>query len=135
MRILPILLVLFISIPLVELYLLLAVGSAIGLLWTFTIVILTGIVGAGLARWQGFSVWMRIRRRLHEGVMPAREVIEGVMVLVAAVLLVTPGLLTDSVGFLLLIHPLRRLLAGKIYDWLERRMMHGGGRGGFVDVN
>ena len=104
------LLLAFTIIPLVELALLLQLSKATSLLTTVAIVVLTGILGSTLARWQGALAWQRFRQALAEGRMPAPEVQDGLLIFLAAGMLLTPGLLTDALGFLLLI-PQTRLLA------------------------
>jgi UPF0716 protein FxsA len=111
------LLLLFILIPLVELYLLLKLGALIGAGPTLAIIIVTGILGGTLARRQGFVVWRRIRRDLHEGVLPTESLIDGLFILAGGLLLLTPGLLTDVAGFLALLPPSRALLK----RWIKRR--------------
>jgi UPF0716 protein FxsA len=116
-----ILLVLFIALPLIELVLLLEVGSMLGPLPTIGLVVLTGVIGATLARWQGLSLLLQLRRDLNEGRMPAPLLLDGVMIIVAGALLVTPGLLTDTFGFLLLVPPFRRILKAYVRARIERR--------------
>ncbi|MFQ5709585.1 MAG: FxsA family protein [bacterium] len=96
------LIVLFTLIPLIELALLIELGNHIGLLNTIAVVILTGVTGAALARAQGFAILSRIQRELHQGRLPGEELINGALVLAGALLLLTPGLLTDTLGFVLL---------------------------------
>lgn len=102
---------LFTLVPTIELALLIWIGTQIGVLWTTAIVILTGFTGAWLAKREGVGVLRRIKTDLDSGVPPAGRIVEGVMVLVGAVLLVTPGILTDVTGFALIIPFTRRLLA------------------------
>ncbi|MFC2061833.1 FxsA family protein [Elusimicrobiota bacterium] len=104
------LLLLFTSIPLIELFLLLEVGRHIGILNTIAIVILTGIAGALLARSQGFSIMKRIKDDLNMGIMPAEKLLEGIIILCGGLLLLTPGLITDLAGFSLLIPNTRQLI-------------------------
>lgn len=102
---------LFTIVPAVELALLIWIGTQIGVLWTTAIVIGTGFTGAWLAKREGVGVLRQIRTDLEAGMPPAGRIVEGVMVLVGAVLLVTPGILTDITGFALIIPATRRLLA------------------------
>ena len=111
------LLLLFIALPVVELFLLIEVGQRIGTLTTVVLIIGTGIVGASLARQQGLSTLARLRKDLREGRSPAEPLVDGALILVAAAVLVTPGVLTDLFGFLCLIPFCRRLLK----HYLERR--------------
>ena len=112
------LLLAFILMPLAELALLMRVHTAVGFTYTIALVILTGFIGAFLARAQGFRVVTQIRRDLDAGRLPAPQLMDGVMILVAGVLLVTPGLITDTVGFLLLMPPVRQ----SIRLWLRRKV-------------
>ncbi len=100
----------FIIIPLVELYLLLRLADATSVLVTFLIVLGTGILGSMLARREGTMAWYRFRGALADGRMPSREIQDGLMIVFAAALLLTPGLLTDAIGFLLLIPAGRNLV-------------------------
>lgn len=104
------LLLIFLTVPLAEIYLLLEVGSVIGALPTVGAVVLTAVVGAALVRAQGFSTVMRIRASLDAGEIPAMAMLEGAFLLVAGALLLTPGFLTDAIGFAFLCPPLRRAL-------------------------
>ena len=97
------LLLLFTIVPLLELYLLITIGGVIGVVPTIAIVVGTGVLGAWLARWQGLAVLRRIQDEMAAGRMPTDALIDGLLVLVAAGLLLTPGLLTDTAGFLLLV--------------------------------
>lgn len=108
MRLFNLLLLLFLAIPVIEIYLLIEVGSQIGALPTILLVVLTALVGASLLRQQGFSTWARINARMAAGEAPAMELLEGLLLLIAGALLLTPGFFTDTIGFLLLIPPLRR---------------------------
>jgi len=110
------LLLLFTLVPLVELVLLLVVADHTSWQFTLGLVLLTGIVGATLARWQGTRCVQRIRGEMSAGQLPGDSLLDGLMILVAGALLVTPGVLTDLVGFSLLIPLPRRWLKG----WLRR---------------
>lgn len=111
---------LFVAVPLAELALLVWIGRRVGLVPTVALVVATGIAGAALARWQGMTTLARFRAAFDAGQLPHRELVDGVLVLVAGALLLTPGLLTDVTGFLLLIPPVRR--------WLRERAMAAIGR-------
>lgn len=97
------LLALFFLIPLIEIYLLIKVGSLIGALPTVFLVVFTAVLGAVLLRQQGFATLMRVQAMLARGQIPAIEVMEGAVLLVGGVLLLTPGFFTDAVGFVCLI--------------------------------
>lgn len=116
------LLALFISIPVIELFLFLQVGARIGWLPTLVIVVVTGILGASLSRAQGLKTLLRYQQALAEGRLPHREVIEGLMILAAGVLLLTPGFLTDAIGFALLIPPVRDAMREKLTAYLSSRI-------------
>lgn len=106
----PFLLLLFFLVPLVEIYLLIKIGGVIGVSWTIFCVVFTAVLGAFLVRTQGFSTINRIRNQLKQGQLPAMEMLEGLCLLVAGALLLTPGFFTDVIGFILLTPPLRRSL-------------------------
>lgn len=97
------LLVAFIVIPLIELYLLLQLADYTSVAATFLLVVITGIIGSMLARREGVMAWFRFQSALSEGRMPSREIQDGLMIVFAAALLLTPGLLTDLLGFTLLV--------------------------------
>jgi len=106
-----ILLALFFIIPIVEIYLLIEVGSVIGAFATVFAVVFTAVLGAWLLRIQGFSTLRRVQQTAAQGGIPAIELLEGAMLLVAGALLLTPGFFTDAIGFLCLVPPLRRSMA------------------------
>ncbi len=114
------LLAVFIVIPLIELVILIKVGSYIGLWPTILIVVLTGIVGASLARYQGFIIINKIRSDVSSGRVPARELIDGLLVLIGGIVLLTPGFITDICGFFLLIPFTRNLIKGCVRSHFER---------------
>ena len=101
---------LFILIPLIELYFIIVVGEMIGAFWTVMLVIITAVVGVSLLRVQGMSTLSRAQRNMAQGQVPAMEMMEGVALAVAGVLLITPGFITDTLGFLLLFPPTRQAL-------------------------
>ena len=119
------LLILFVIVPFVELYLLIELGSRIGAVPTLAIVVLTGIAGAVLAKHQGLGVLRRIQTEISCGQMPGDVIFDGVMVLIGGVLLMTPGILTDIAGFLLLIPDTRELFKKYIKDWVSRKIQSG----------
>ncbi|AOT71787.1 FxsA family protein [Geosporobacter ferrireducens] len=119
------LLLLFTLVPLAELFILLKLNKYIGLGYTFGIVILTGIVGAYLAKSQGRQIWFRLRYEMGEGRMPGDELINGLCVLVGGAMLLTPGILTDSLGFILVIPGTRELAKALIKRKLEQMMANG----------
>lgn len=120
-RNLPVLLKLLLAftvVPLVELMILIRLAGETSLLTTIAIVLVTGVIGSVLAKWQGSQAWFRFRKALAEGRVPAPEVQDGLLIFFAAGLLLTPGLLTDAFGFFLLAPPTRVLV--RLY--LARRL-------------
>ena len=108
----------FTIIPIIEIYLLIEIGSMFGALTAVTLVILTGFLGAFLARMQGLQTLYRIQESLREGRMPSGELLDALLIVIAGLVLLTPGFLTDSVGFLLLIPATRK----SIKYWLRRQL-------------
>jgi UPF0716 protein FxsA len=106
-------LLLFVGVPLIELYFLIQVGSEIGALPTIGLSIFTALLGGALVRVQGFSVLMRVRDASERNEVPALEMLDGALLLVAGLVLLLPGFFTDIVGFLLLIPALRRWLISR----------------------
>jgi len=121
------LILLFVLLPVVELWLLIRVGTVLGPANTIALVIGTGILGASLARSQGLAVLQRMQTEMRAGQPPAATVMEGVAILLAGIVLLTPGLITDVLGFLLLIPPTRKLLLAGITKRLQQSMQSGGG--------
>lgn len=107
----PVLLLLFLLVPLAEIYFLIVVGGWIGALPTVLLVVATAVTGAALARYQGFATLQRLQATLARGETPALEMLEGVLLLVGALLLLTPGFITDLAGFFCLLPVTRRWLA------------------------
>jgi UPF0716 protein FxsA len=115
----------FIAVPLVELYVILKVGDAIGVVWTILILAADSVLGSLLLRSQGRSVWRRFNDAFAAGRMPHREVIDGVLVIFGGALLITPGFVTDVVGLMLLIPPTRALVRRLAMRRLGRRVSAG----------
>ena len=107
---LGLLFLLFILVPIIEIYFLIQVGSAIGAIPTIGLVIFTALLGAMLVRFQGMAALQRTRMTMAQGQVPALEMFEGVLLLFAGLLLMTPGFFTDAIGFALLVPPLRQAL-------------------------
>jgi UPF0716 protein FxsA len=103
-------LLLFIFLPMVELYLLIMLGSRIGAMPTIGLIVLTGLLGASLARQQGLSVLSRIQKEMASGKPPTQELVEGALVVVGGIVLLTPGIITDILGFSLLLPSIRKSL-------------------------
>lgn len=108
----------FTVLPAAELYLLVKIGGHLGAAPTAAIVVLMGILGATLARREGFAVVARILEDLRQGRSPSDRITEGLLVLVGSILLITPGVITDVVGFLFLVPMTRRWLAPRIRTWV-----------------
>ena len=109
-------LLLFMLIPFVEMWILIEVGGWIGALPTIGLVVLTATIGLSLLKQQGLYTLMRARRKMDEGAIPASELVSGVMIAVGGALLLTPGFVTDALGFALLIPQTRQWLLFKLID-------------------
>jgi UPF0716 protein FxsA len=116
------LILLFTLLPLVELSLLLRIGQWLGAGATLGLVIGTGIVGAWLARREGLRSWAAVNRELGQGRLPGDELMHAFLVLIAGVVLVTPGVLTDAAGLVLLVHPAREWVVARARKRLAGRM-------------
>lgn len=119
------LMVLFILIPIVEIYVLLEAGELIGLWPTIGLILLTGVAGAYLARSQGSDTLQRIQSLLAQGEMPTEELLDGAMILVGAVTLLTPGFCTDLFGFCLLVPITRGWIKNIVRNWLQKKVEQG----------
>ncbi|MCA9048725.1 MAG: FxsA family protein [Planctomycetaceae bacterium] len=118
------LILILILVPLIELAFLYQLFLRTSFLTTFAVVMLTGIVGVQLARFQGLAVWRAVQEQLRQGRTPSAEIMDGVMILLAGALLISPGLLTDTVGFLLLVRHIRRWIAGRLRRWFFNKTQH-----------
>lgn len=107
----------FTIIPFVEIYLLIKIGSYLGAFNTVVIVILTAFLGALLARYQGLRTMLRVRESLEGGEMPAEELMDALLILLAGIVLLTPGFLTDLAGIAILIPKTRRMFK----QWLRKK--------------
>ena len=119
------LLLLFIIVPGIELILLIEIGQVIGTLPTIGLIVFTGILGAFLARRQGVQILSRMRNQLQSGQIPADSIFDGAIVLVAGAFLMTPGILTDTLGFLCLIPATRRIIKTTIWTRVQRMIANG----------
>ena len=108
----------FTLIPLVEIYLLIKLGQNFGAITSILLVIFTGILGAYLAKMEGLRTLFRLQETLREGVMPGEELLDALLIALAGLVLITPGFITDAVGFLLLV-PFTRML---VKNWLKERL-------------
>lgn len=102
--------VLFLIVPLIEIFFLIQVGQVIGAGWTIFLVVATAVIGAFLLRLQGFQTLHRAQTSMARGEIPATEMLEGLCLLISGALLLTPGFMTDTFGFLLLTPPVRQAL-------------------------
>ncbi|MDY7228715.1 FxsA family protein [Hyalangium rubrum] len=115
----------FTVVPFVELYLLIGIGRQVGVLPTLGMVVASGLLGAWLAKREGRRVLRSWQGAVAQGRLPEEGILHGALVLVGGVLLITPGVLTDAVGFLLLLPPARRFIAARLRRALDRRMQAG----------
>ncbi|MBL4780969.1 MAG: FxsA family protein [Porticoccaceae bacterium] len=123
-----ILLLVFIIVPIVEMWLLIQVGGFIGAVPTIAAVLLTAVIGLGMLRRQGLSTLLRVNQRMASGELPAQEMLEGIVLAVSGALLLTPGFFTDAIGFAGLTPLLRQHLVARLVGRLQ--MLQGGVVGG-----
>jgi UPF0716 protein FxsA len=121
--VLPLLVVLFIAVPIIELAVIIQVGQEIGVLWTIAILVADSILGSMLMRSQGRAAWRRFNEALAAGRPPAREVLDGVLVIFGGALLLTPGFVTDIFGLIFLLPPTRALVRGLLVRRLGARLV------------
>ena len=119
------LLLAFIFVPVMELYILIEAGRIVGIGPTIALIMLTGIAGAWLARSQGVAILRRIQDETARGQMPAATLIDGALVLVGGLLLLTPGFFTDLLGFSFLVPSTRDLWRNALNRWLEKQVRQG----------
>ncbi len=117
------LVLLFVVVPLAELFVIIQVGQAIGVWWTIGILIADSILGSVLMRSQGRSAWRRFNDALRAGRVPAREVIDGALVIFGGALLLTPGFLTDILGLVLLLPPTRAVVRAVLLRRFAHRLV------------
>ncbi|HCJ7271895.1 TPA: membrane protein FxsA [Vibrio cholerae] len=125
----PILLFLFIAVPVIEIALFIQVGGVLGVWPTIALVLLTAIVGASLVRSQGLQTLLTVQQRLAQGQLPAQQILEGVMLAVAGVLLLTPGFFTDILGMLVLLPAPRAYFAKQLMSRVVVGNIHVSGAG------
>lgn len=113
--------VLFVVVPFVELFVLIQVGQSIGALPTIAILVVVSILGAALVKREGLGVLRRAQARVQARQVPGQELVDGVLIMFAGALLLTPGFLTDLFGIALLIPPVRGMFRGSLVSWLGRR--------------
>lgn len=122
---LPTLIIIFVLTPIIELFLLIELGKMIGTWNVIFIVVVTGVVGAMLAKSQGLSILRNIQVDLMNGILPADRLFDGALVLIGGILLITPGVLTDLLGFILLIPFTRAGVKKVLKKWLKRKIRSG----------
>ena len=126
-------LVLYVSVPFVDFYLLYLLSAAVGILSTVLIIFATGVGGAYLARRQGFITWLKIQYVLQQGELPKRDLTDGLLLLVAAIVLITPGIITDFLAFLILVPGTRKIARGRLRKKMHRMLSTGKtGLAGFI---
>ena len=119
------LLIIFVFVPVMELYILIEAGRMIGFGATVGLIMLTGAAGAWLARSQGLEILRRIQQETANGQMPAQTLIDGALILVGGLLLLTPGFFTDALGFSFLVPITRELWRKGLSAWLEKQVRQG----------
>ena len=119
------LILIFTIVPFIELSLLIELGSVIGTLPTILVVVITGVIGAFMARMAGLSVLFKIQENLRQGIFPRDELFDGVLILIGGAFLLTPGLLTDALGFFLLLPLGRSAVKRWLQEILKRRIDSG----------
>ena len=119
------LLIIFVFVPVMELYILIEAGRMIGIGATVGLIMLTGVAGAWLARSQGLEILRRIQQETANGQMPAQTLIDGALILVGGLLLLTPGFFTDALGFSFLVPITRELWRKGLIAWLEKQVRQG----------
>ena len=112
---------LFVVVPLAELYVIIQVAQQIGIIWTILLLLADSVIGTMLMRSQGRAAWRRFNEATAEGRIPAREVADGALIILGGAFLLTPGFLTDIIGFLLLIPPTRAIFRRSIVGLFARR--------------
>ena len=125
---LGVLFLLFLVVPFAELFILIQVGQAIGALETVAVLVVVSAVGAWLVKREGLGVLHRARQRVNAGAVPGRELVDGVLILFAGALLLTPGFLTDVAGVLLLVPPVRATVRAAASRYLQRHLSLGAPR-------
>ena len=112
----------FLGLIVLELWILVKLGSTFGILPTILLVLGAGIVGAWIAKWQGLHAILRVQSELRQGVVPTRTIGDGALILVAGILLLLPGVISDVLGIALLIPPIRHLAMFGIRNWFSKNV-------------
>jgi UPF0716 protein FxsA len=116
------LVLLFLAVPFAELFVIIKVGEAVGVLWTIVLLVGMSVLGAALVKREGLAVLRRAQERIQYGEVPGEQLLDGVLILFAGALLLTPGFLTDAMGVLLLLPPVRFGLRRAARRRLQRRV-------------
>jgi UPF0716 protein FxsA len=122
--VLGLLVLLFILVPIAELYVIVQVGQVLGVVNTLALLVLISFTGAWLMKREGITTWRRAQRQFESGLVPGRELVDGALILLAGALLLAPGFITDFVGLLLLLPPVRAGVRGATRYRLERRVAY-----------
>jgi len=122
---------LFVVVPVLEIYVLIQVGQVIGAWWTILLLVADGFLGSWLMKREGSRAWRALREALDERRMPARELADGALILVGGTLLLTPGFLTDVVGFFFVLPFTRPVARRALTGYLNRKFLSGPGAPGF----
>lgn len=118
------LVLLFVLVPIVELYVIIQVGHVLGVVNTLALLLVISFVGAWLMKREGLNTWRRAQRQIDAGVVPGRELVDGALIVLAGALLLAPGFVTDAVGMLLLLPPVRAGVRTFTRRRLERRVAY-----------
>jgi UPF0716 protein FxsA len=132
-----VLVLVFLVVPLVELYVIIQVGSAIGALNTIALLVVMAVAGGWLVKREGLGVLRRIQRQLQAGRLPASDLVDAVLILLAGALMLTPGFVSDVLGLSLLLPPVRVIVRGVAARRFNRHLVHrrrSGGSGGYLDA-
>lgn len=122
---LPVFFLLFVAVPLLEIFVLIQVGQVIGGLNTILLLIITAFIGAWLVRNQGFRAWQQAQGRMQQGEMPGQQLAEGMLIMIAGLMFITPGLLTDVVALFFLLPGSRQAIARALLSRLQVQMSQG----------
>jgi UPF0716 protein FxsA len=120
---LPVLVVLFVLVPIVELAVIIQVGQTLGVLETLALMMVISVIGAWMVKREGIGVWRRAERQVEAGAVPGRELVDGILIMLAGALLLTPGFVSDCVGILLLLPPVRVGLRRLVIARMRRRVI------------
>lgn len=121
-RITAAILLAFLLVPIAEIYVLIQIGQVIGAWWTILLLVLDSIVGAWLIKREGRKAWLALRERIETGMLPARELADGVLIVLGGALMLSPGFVTDVFGILLILPVTRPLFRGLITTFAVRRV-------------